>query len=89
MMRSTLRSFLFSAFGACLLSLAGCGENRPPAATAAPTATATAAAPDTARHAATPANSARYECPMGCEGSQSSQPGKCPVCGMALEPKKS
>lgn len=88
-MRSTLRSSLFPAFGAVLLSLVGCGENRQPAATAAPAATATAAAPDTAKPAAPPATSARYECPMGCEGSQSSQPGKCPVCGMVLEPKKS
>ncbi|WP_400191902.1 heavy metal-binding domain-containing protein [Hymenobacter sp. B81] len=26
-----------------------------------------------------------YVCPMRCEGSQSTQPGKCPVCGMDLE----
>ncbi|KAA9332373.1 hypothetical protein F0P96_12940 [Hymenobacter busanensis] len=26
-----------------------------------------------------------YVCPMQCEGSQSAKPGKCPVCGMALE----
>jgi len=28
---------------------------------------------------------AAYRCPMGCEGSESSKPGKCPVCGMELE----
>ncbi len=26
-----------------------------------------------------------YTCPMKCEGSQSDQPGECPVCGMELE----
>jgi hypothetical protein len=25
-----------------------------------------------------------YICPMGCEGSASAVPGKCPVCGMDL-----
>ena len=30
---------------------------------------------------------ARYECPMSCAGSQSTQPGKCPTCGMDLEKK--
>ncbi|UOG74766.1 hypothetical protein MTX78_21945 [Hymenobacter tibetensis] len=29
---------------------------------------------------------AAYICPMGCEGSASNQPGKCPVCEMTLEP---
>jgi hypothetical protein len=37
--------------------------------------------------ATAPAAQARYECPMGCAGSQSSKPGKCPVCEMALEKK--
>jgi len=38
---------------------------------------------------ATPAKpaAAQYECPMGCEGSRSSKPGKCPTCGMDLEKK--
>lgn len=89
MMHSSLRSFLLLAFSAGLLSLASCGENRPPTATATAEAPATAAAPDTTKSAATPATAARYECPMGCEGSQSSQPGKCPVCEMELELKKS
>ncbi|GAB2959267.1 hypothetical protein GCM10027048_28260 [Hymenobacter coalescens] len=31
--------------------------------------------------------STTYVCPMGCEGSASQQPGKCPVCHMALEKK--
>jgi uncharacterized protein (DUF305 family) len=30
---------------------------------------------------------ALYECPMGCEGSQSTTPGKCPTCEMPLEKK--
>ncbi|SNR50781.1 heavy metal-binding domain-containing protein [Hymenobacter mucosus] len=33
----------------------------------------------------TPVLAAAYSCPMGCEGSASSKPGKCPVCGMELE----
>ncbi|UYZ65263.1 DUF305 domain-containing protein [Hymenobacter weizhouensis] len=28
-----------------------------------------------------------YECPMGCEGSQSTKPGKCPTCEMELVKK--
>ncbi|RTQ45283.1 hypothetical protein EJV47_25735 [Hymenobacter gummosus] len=28
-----------------------------------------------------------YVCPMGCEGSTSTKPGKCPVCEMDLEKK--
>lgn len=31
------------------------------------------------------AQTAAYLCPMGCEGSASNEPGKCPVCGMDLE----
>jgi hypothetical protein len=31
--------------------------------------------------------STTYVCPMGCEGSTSSKPGKCPVCAMDLEKK--
>ncbi len=84
-----MRYFLFPALAAGLLSLASCGENRPPVATAPAEVPVTAAAPDTAKSAAIPATAARYECPMGCEGSQSSQPGKCPVCKMELELKKS
>ncbi|MBC8082599.1 MAG: hypothetical protein H7Z21_05250 [Hymenobacter sp.] len=32
-----------------------------------------------------PLAAAAYICPMGCEGSASNQPGKCPVCEMTLE----
>lgn len=43
----------------------------------------------TAAPAAQAANSqlatAAYRCPMGCEGSASNKPGKCPVCEMELE----
>ncbi len=84
-----MRSFFSVALAAGLLSLTACGDNHQPAATAPAEAPATTAAPDTTKPAAAPATAARYECPMGCEGSQSSQPGKCPVCGMELEPKKS
>ena len=33
------------------------------------------------------AAAAVYECPMGCAGSRSSKPGKCPTCEMTLEKK--
>jgi hypothetical protein len=46
-----------------------------------------AAAPATTTPAATPVAEASYECPMGCAGSQSSKPGKCPTCEMELVKK--
>ncbi|MBC6613326.1 hypothetical protein H8B15_20565 [Hymenobacter sp. BT507] len=46
-------------------------------------AATTTAAPD-ATDTATPAHTAAYVCPMGCEGSASDKPGKCPVCEMDL-----
>lgn len=73
-MRSLFRPFLFSALGAAILSLSSCGDSQKPAATTAP---ATAA----------PVVEARYECPMGCAGSQSTKPGKCTTCEMDLEKK--
>ena len=51
-------------------------ESKPATSTAAPTA-------GTADKA--PALATAYICPMGCEGSASNEPGKCPVCDMALE----
>ena len=63
-----------------LLALASC-ESKPVATEAA--ATASPAPPDSA---AAPVATAAYVCPMGCEGSASNQPGKCPVCEMELEP---
>jgi hypothetical protein len=30
------------------------------------------------------AKAAKYVCPMGCAGSESDKPGKCPKCGMDL-----
>ena len=39
------------------------------------------------QHGASKATSAVYECPMGCEGSRSPKPGKCPVCAMDLVKK--
>ncbi|WP_125424373.1 heavy metal-binding domain-containing protein [Hymenobacter rigui] len=62
----------------CLISC----ESKP--ATQEAAITTPAAAP--ADSAATPVVNAAYLCPMGCEGSASSKPGKCPVCGMDLEP---
>ena len=35
-----------------------------------------------------PADAKKYVCPMGCAGSESDKPGKCPKCGMKLEEKK-
>lgn len=57
-----------------LTLLLGC-EQKPAEQAATPAAAATAA----------PAVAAAYICPMGCEGSASDKPGKCPVCGMELE----
>lgn len=59
-------------------SLAGC-ESRP-AATSAVAPAATVSVDSAAMPVA-----AAYICPMRCEGSASSKPGKCPVCDMALE----
>ena len=75
----SFHSFVFSACAAALLGLSGCGDSRKPAASATPKA-----AP---KPAVAPAMEARYECPMGCVGSQSTRPGKCPVCEMALVKK--
>lgn len=49
-------------------------------------AAATVAPALTDSTATTPAVTAAYLCPMGCEGSASDKPGTCPVCEMALEP---
>lgn len=54
-------------------------ESKQPAAVAAPASTE--------KQAATPTAEARYVCPMNCAGSESTQPGKCPVCKMDLEKK--
>lgn len=75
----SFRSFLFAACGAAILSLSSCGDSQKPAASATP-----AAAP---KPAVTPVAEARYECPMGCAGSQSTKPGKCPTCEMDLVKK--
>ena len=76
---------MFSKPPACLLAtlctaslpLSSCEGQKPAAATA----------PAAATPAATPVAEARYECPMGCAGSQSSKPGKCPTCEMELVKK--
>ena len=66
-----------------MLGLSGCGDRQQPTAAARPEA----AAPAAPKPAATPVTEARYECPMGCAGSQSAKPGKCPVCEMELVKK--
>ncbi|MBD2770430.1 hypothetical protein IC235_21300 [Hymenobacter sp. BT664] len=74
------RFFLCAALVGSGLMLNSCGEQKP--------ATATSAAPaEASKPGAAPAVEARYECPMGCAGSQSTKPGKCPVCSMELEKK--
>ncbi|MCI1189099.1 hypothetical protein MON38_16870 [Hymenobacter sp. DH14] len=82
-MFASFRLFLFSACGAAMLGLSSCGDSQQPAASTSPDA---AVAP-AAKPAAAPVTEARYECPMGCAGSQSAKPGKCPVCEMELEKK--
>lgn len=77
-MFSWKRAFLVLSLP-CLAVLASC-ESKP----AATEAAVEAAAP--ADSTAAPAVSAAYVCPMGCEGSASDKPGKCPVCEMELEP---
>lgn len=64
-----------------VLGLSSCETN--PATQEAAATTAPAATDSTAT---TPAMTAAYICPMGCEGSASDKPGKCPVCEMDLEP---
>ena len=81
-MFASFRLFSFAACGAALLCLSSCGDSQPPAASARPEAAVPAAKP-----AAAPSAEARYECPMGCAGSQSAKPGKCPVCEMELVKK--
>ena len=88
------RNLLFSA--ALTALLLGACENKPATETTTPAAT-TATAEDHAQHQhASPTTDstsmsqtagAVYECPMGCKGSTSSKPGKCPVCEMALVKK--
>ena len=82
-MFASFRSFFFSACGVALLGLSSCSDSQKPAASASPEA----AAPAAAKPATTPVVEARYECPMGCAGSQSAKPGKCPVCEMELVKK--
>lgn len=77
-MFSKIPAFLLIALGAATLLLSSC-EGQKPAAATAPAVTA--------KPAATPVTGARYECPMGCAGSESSKPGKCPVCEMDLVKK--
>lgn len=70
-----ISAFLLAALCTATLLLSGCEGQKP------------AAAVPVTKPAATPVTEARYECPMGCAGSQSSKPGKCPVCEMELVKK--
>ena len=74
-------TLFLSALCAGTLLLSSCEGQKPTATTPA------APAPAATAPAATPVAEARYECPMGCAGSQSDKPGKCPTCGMDLEKK--
>lgn len=84
-----MRTFISAlSRGACgLLVVASTGlltacETKPTAAAAESTVGAgNAAAADSTQVVA-----AAFICSMGCEGSASSKPGKCPVCHMDLEP---
>ena len=80
---------LFLALGPALL--AGC-EPKPISESNEPVSAKTEATLDSARQqelrrAKDGKAGAVYECPMNCEGSRSTQPGQCPVCGMDLEKK--
>ena len=74
------RAFVLSALCAGSLWLGSCEQQKPAA--AAPETPAATARPD-----AVPAVEAGYVCPMGCTGSESAKPGKCPTCKMNLEKK--
>ncbi|GGG39121.1 heavy metal-binding domain-containing protein [Hymenobacter glacieicola] len=80
-----MMSFWKSTVTAVLLTagalLASCQSK--PAEQAAATAAPNPAPTDST---ALPVATAAYLCPMGCEGSASDKPGKCPVCEMQLEP---
>ena len=78
-MTVSLRLFLFPACGLICLGLNSCDHSQKPAAAAAPSAAS--------QPATVPGAQVRYECPMGCAGSQSPKPGKCPVCEMELVKK--
>ncbi|MGY3089406.1 hypothetical protein ACVWYF_002454 [Hymenobacter sp. UYAg731] len=73
----TPHAFLLLPLCAVILLLSGCEGQKP----------AAAMPPSAAAPAATPVAEARYQCPMGCAGSQSSKPGKCPTCEMELVKK--
>lgn len=78
-------SFWKRALPVCAL-VAGVGLSSCETKPAAQEAAATTAPAATDSTATTPAVAAAYLCPMGCEGSASDKPGKCPVCEMNLEP---
>ncbi|MCA8832509.1 heavy metal-binding domain-containing protein [Hymenobacter pini] len=80
-MSVTLWSRVWGSLLVATLCLTGCESK--PAAQEAATTPAVAAPADSA---AAPFATAAYICPMGCKGSESDKPGKCPVCEMELEP---
>ncbi|QDA60187.1 heavy metal-binding domain-containing protein [Hymenobacter jejuensis] len=63
---------------AAATALAGC-NNQP---LAEKTSVSSAAKQEASQPVAKPVLA--YVCPMGCEGSESNKPGKCPVCEMEL-----
>jgi hypothetical protein len=75
-MFSKIPAVLLATLCTATLLLSSCEGQKPAAATTPAT-----------KPAATPVAEARYECPMGCAGSQSSKPGKCPTCEMDLVKK--
>ena len=75
-MLSTIPARLLTALCIATLLLSSCEGQKPPA-----------AAVPAAKPAAPPVMEARYECPMGCAGSESSKPGKCSTCEMELVKK--
>ena len=77
-MSSSISAFLLSAACATVLLLSSCEGQKPATTTPAATAPATPAQPTA---------EVLYECPMGCAGSQSAKPGKCPTCEMELVKK--
>ena len=79
------RPFIALLLIASATLLNSCGSRKPATTVAAPAATPTATTPAAPGQPAAIPAAARYECPMRCAGSQSSAPGKCPVCDMALE----
>jgi hypothetical protein len=79
-----VRIWSFRTLAAVALLLSGLASCNSQPTTEVGTASPATAAP--ADSLAVPTAAAAYSCPMKCEGSASDKPGKCPVCGMTLQP---